>query len=184
MVDVLGHIAMGLLWGAPAWFLWESRVSLAFIGFVLLTVMLPDIDIYLPWVVHHGVTHTILFVAVSAVLGGTLLGVVTTPVLRRWWRRSEHEPVSRLSIYGFVVSGLFVGGSSHLFIDMLSAGAGGNPPLEPFWPVFAKPFSVDFIYYSSFRWNGGLLVVALLLHVVLFSLEVTPSTPSYRTRRE
>ena len=177
MVDVLGHVAMALLWSIPSWFLWHRLSSLAFIGFVLLTAMVPDVDLYLPGVVHHGVTHTVLFVGIVALVGGALLTIVVTPTLRRWWRRNGRES-SRASVYRFVTSGLFVGGSSHLFIDMLSAGTGGNPPLEPFWPVFTAPLSIDFIYYSSFRWNGGLLVLALVVHVVLFARESSPSTTS------
>lgn len=73
MVDVLGHVAMGLLWAVPAWFWWGRRVSLAFFGFVLLTVMVPDVDLYLPGVVHHGLTHTVLFVTLVALVGGALL---------------------------------------------------------------------------------------------------------------
>lgn len=169
MVDVLGHVAMGLLWAVPVWFFRERRTSLAFIGFVLLAVMLPDVDLYLPGIAHHGVTHTVLFVAITSLLGGALIAPMATPVLRRWWRRSE--PVSKASVYRFIVIGLLLGGLSHLFIDMLSAGTGGNPPLEPFWPFFKGPFSIDFIYYSSFRWNGGLLAVALVVHSVLFSLD-------------
>ena len=184
MVDVLGHVAMGLLWATPAWFLWDGRVSVAFIGFVLLAVMLPDVDLYLPGVVHHGPTHTVLFVALIALLGGALASVVATPVLRRWWRRTEYASAPRTWTYGFVASGLFLGGASHLFIDMLSAGTGGNPSLEPFWPVFATSFSIEFIYYSSFRWNGGLLVAVLVVHAVLFYLDGTPITRSDRVHRE
>lgn len=171
MVDVLGHVAMGLLWAAPVWVLWERRISLAFIGLVLLTVMVPDVDLYVPGITHHGIFHTVVFVAIAALLGGTLVSALATGMLRRWWRESEHEMVSPAFVFRFVVVALLIGGLSHLFIDMLSAGAGGNPPLEPFWPVLTKPFSIDFIYYSSFRWNGGLLVAALALHAVLFALD-------------
>lgn len=180
MVDVLGHVAMGLLWAVVAWILWERRTSLAFIGLVLLTVVVPDVDLYLPGVVHHGVTHTVLFVSFIALLGGASASIVATPVLRRWWNRNGDDSVSRIAVFGFVVSGLLLGGLSHLFIDMLSAGSGGNPPLEPFWPVITKPFSIDFIYYSSFRWNGGLLAVALLVHAVLFFLDGDRTTRPHR----
>jgi hypothetical protein len=63
MVDVSGHVAIGLLFAAPAWFLWGRRGSLSFVGFSLLTAMLPDADLFLrrvfPTVQHHGVTHTV-----------------------------------------------------------------------------------------------------------------------------
>lgn len=134
MVDVLGHVAMGLLWTVPAWFLWEQRISLTFIGFVLFAVMIPDVDINLPGVVHHGVTHTVVFVTGVALFGGALVTLVSAPMLRRWWRQSDRKSASR-TVFGLTSGGLFVGGLSHLLIDMLSAGATGNPPLEPFWRV-------------------------------------------------
>lgn len=180
MVDVLGHVAMGLLWAVPAWFLWNRRVSLAFFGSVLLTVMFPDIDLYLPGVVHHGLTHTVLFVTVVALCGGVLLTPVVTPTLRRWLNRSEDEPIGRKSVYVFVASGLLLGGLSHIFIDMLSAGTGGNPPLEPFWPVVTQSISIDFFYYNAFVWNGGLFVVALVINLALYAGELTPLEHRYR----
>ena len=174
MVDVLGHVAMGLLWAAPVWFRWDGRVGVAFVGLVLLTVMVPDVDLYLPGVVHHGATHTVLFVATVALVGAAVLTPAVTQMLRDRWRDDERGPTARPSVYRFVAVALLAGGLSHLFIDMLSAGTGGNPPLEPFWPFFRSSVSIDFIYYSSFAWNGGLLVLALLLHLLLFTLDVTP----------
>ena len=180
MVDVLGHVAMGLLWSVPAWFLWDRRVSLAFVGSVLLTVMIPDVDLYLPGIVHHGITHTVLFVTLVALVGGVFLTPVVTFTLRRWLKQSADEPVAPKSVYVFVASGLLLGGLSHLFIDMLSAGAGGNPPLEPFWPIVTRSISVDFFYYNAFVWNGGLFIVALTINLVLYAVEVTPLEHPYR----
>lgn len=176
MVDVLGHVAMGLVWAVPAWFLWDERTSLAFVGLVSLFVMAPDVDLYLPGVPHHGPTHTLLFVTVAA-LGSAALVTAAVMAVRR--RRGEAPTTSLASVYRFVASGLLVGGTSHLFIDMLSAGTGGNPPLEPFWPVFETPVSIDVIYYSSFAWNGGLLVVALVVHLVLFALVASDAEPVF-----
>lgn len=181
MVDVLGHLGMGLLWAVPAWFLWQWRVSLTFVGFVLLTSMLPDIDLYLPGIRHHGVTHTILFVAIVAFIGGVLLTVVVTPVLKRWWRR-ENDPIAGKSILVFAVGGLLLGGLSHLFTDMLSTSS-VERTIEPFWPFFDKPVSIYLIHdYSQFVWNGGLLVVAVLTHLVLLTLNVAPIRNADRDR--
>lgn len=105
---------------------------------------------------------------------------VVTPTLRRWLERSEDEPIAWKSVYVFVASGLLLGGLSHLFIDMLSAGAGGNPSLEPFWPIVTRSISIDFFYYNAFVWNGGLFVVALVINLALYSVEVTPLEHPYR----
>lgn len=170
MVETLGHIAMGLLWAVPAWFLWDGRISLAFIAFVVSTSMLPDLDLllmqYVQGIQHHGVVHTILFVVVFAVIAGVLVTAVVDRVLKRWWVNTEHEWLSTMEVYVFVTGGLILGGLSHLFADMLSAPDGGGP-IQPFWPFFAKPVSVDVIYYGDPTWNLGFFVVAVILHLVL-----------------
>ena len=76
MVDVSGHIAIALLFASPAWFVWGRRGSLTFVGFCLVTAMLPDVDLFssqvVPAMQHHGVTHTVFFVSVASVGGGAV----------------------------------------------------------------------------------------------------------------
>ncbi|WP_227374316.1 metal-dependent hydrolase [Haladaptatus halobius] len=186
MVKLMGHIAMGLLWALPVWFVWDGRVALAFVGFVLATVMLPDVDLVLrhmiPGVEHHGVTHTVLFVTVVAVVAGLVAAPVVKPMLQRWWVESEGEIVSKGAIHLFVVGGLLLGGLSHLFTDMLSAPDIAQP-VEPFWPFFDKPVSFDLIYYSSAWWNLGLLIVAAAIHFGLMYLNQFPFENRYRIQK-
>ncbi|WP_227738932.1 hypothetical protein [Halorientalis pallida] len=67
MVDVMGHVAMGLLWGAPAWFCWRRRVSLA-VGAVVATQRRP-LD---RWLWREPVTPRVSFgfVALAVLIGG------------------------------------------------------------------------------------------------------------------
>lgn len=177
MVDVMGHVAMAALWALPAWYLWDARPSLAFVGLVLATAMLPDVDLLLrdvlPGVHHHGVTHTVVFVVGVALVAGVLAARALMPAIERWWIRSGSQAVPRLDVYAFVTGGLLLGGLSHLFADMLSA-PDISQPVEPFWPFFDKPVSVDLIYYSSPVWNLGLLTVAALLHAVVAYADIEP----------
>ncbi|MFC7154108.1 metal-dependent hydrolase [Halomarina halobia] len=170
MVDVLGHLALALLLALPAWIVWDGRVSLAFVGTVLATAMLPDVDLVLrhvvPTVEHHGVTHTVLFVVIVSAVAGVLAETVDTSVLERWWRESEGHAVSDGAIFPFVTGGFLLGGLSHLFGDVLSA-PDVSEPVEPLWPFLDKPISIDVLYYTSPWWNLGLLVVALSLHLAL-----------------
>lgn len=57
MVDIMGHVAMGLLWALPTWVIWDTRVTLAFLGFVVPALLLPDIDLWIeriaPSLIHH-----------------------------------------------------------------------------------------------------------------------------------
>lgn len=85
--------------------------------------------------------------------------------LERLWLEEPGYRLAAGTLFVFVVSGLLVGGYSHLFADMLSA-PDIAPPVEPFWPFFAKPWSVDVIWDTSPYWNVGLLFVAVVLNAV------------------
>lgn len=181
MVDVSGHFAMALLFAAPAWFLWGYRGALGFTGFTLLTAMLPDTDLvlqhYLP-IIHHGVTHTFLFVAVVSVLGGAAAARwLTGPFNEHRWVRSTTIP--RETVFVFAASGLFVGSVSHIFADLLSA-PDIAAPLAPFWPLYDEYVIVDVIYYQSPVWNFGLLAVALAIHVTLARYQSYPLDTRFR----
>ena len=165
----MGHLGMALLWSSPAWFLWQWRESLVFVGLALSTSMLPDVDLvlenFLP-VVHHGITHTVVFVvAMSLLVGATVVHGLRNDRVRGWCRRHGFSLVHR-DLFAFVTGGFLVGGLSHIFTDMLSAPDIADP-LEPFWPFIDKPWSIDVIFYSSFWWNVGLLAVAITLHLAL-----------------
>ena len=169
MVDVMGHFGMALLWAIPAWFVWDGRVSIAFVAFVLATAMLPDIDLvlsrFLP-IVHHGITHTVLFVTCVALIVGAIAEYGLRSRLERAWRKDENETISTGALFVFVTGGLLLGGYSHLFADMLSAPDIAKP-VEPFWPLFDKPWAVDVIWYNSPWWNVALLALAVTIHLVL-----------------
>lgn len=169
MVDVLGHLGMSLLWATPAWFVWGDRRVAAFLVPVLLASLSPDVDLYLRGVPHHGPTHTIVFVAAVAAVGGALLTGVVRLVRRRVRWLESGDRSSLLATYAFTTAGLLVGGLSHVFTDMLSTSS-AELPVNPFWPVTEKPFSIYVIHeFSAPLWNGGLLLLALLIHAVLFT---------------
>lgn len=86
MVDIMGHIAFGLLFALPAWFFWDDRASVGFIALSVVGSLFPDIDLWLSrWfpamIHHHGVTHTVLFVTVaSLVVGAVLAGLLSRQI--------------------------------------------------------------------------------------------------------
>ncbi len=181
MVDVSGHLAMALLFAAPAWLVWGRRDALGFTGFALTTAMLPDVDLvlrrFLP-VIHHGITHTLLFIAAVSVLSGLLAARWLTQLFNahRWIRSTE---ISDETVFVFATSGLLTGGVSHLFADLLSA-PDIAAPLSPFWPVYSDPVVIDIIYYDAPLWNFGLLAVAVVVHLVLAQHERSPLDTRYR----
>lgn len=182
MVDVSGHVGMALLFAAPAWVLWDRRGALGFAAFALATSMLPDADLALRHVLpvaHHGVTHTLAFVALASVLGGAAASRWLTPRLdaSRWVRSAA---IPRGTVFVFAAAGLLAGGVSHVFADVLSA-PDVAAPLSPFWPVYPEPVVVDVLYYDSPVWNFGLLAVAVALHLLLARYGGYPVETRYRT---
>ena len=181
MVDVTGHLGMALLFAAPAWLVWGQRGALGFTGFALVTAMLPDTDLVLRHVLpvtHHGVTHTLLFVILVSVIVGAAAAKWLTDRFNahRWIRSTE---IATETVFVFATAGLFLGGTSHLFADVLSA-PDIAAPLSPFWPLYPKPVIVDVIYYNSPIWNFGLFAVAIALHVALARHELAPLETRYR----
>lgn len=180
MVDVMGHLAMGLLWAIPAWFIWSRRASLAFISLAAVAALLPDIDLWITKVFpalvhHHGVTHTVVFVLGLGIAVGAVVAATLTGPIDRWLR---NERFTTSSLFVFAAGGIVIGGLSHLFADMLSAPDIATP-IEPFWPFFDKPWSVDVIWYNDPLWNVGLLTVAIFLHAAIAFL-VDPVDHPYR----
>lgn len=182
MVQLLGHLAMGLLFALPAWVLWDGRTAAAFVAFVLSTVTLPDLDLViqnlgLP-VKHHGAMHTVAFVVGFAAIAGLVAVAVLRPVLRRWWRMTEDEDVQTGTIYLFVAGGLSLGGLSHLFADML--GADRYEPIEPLWPIVEESIAIDLAHYASPWLNLGLLIAAVALHLVVITAGTFPIEHRFR----
>lgn len=173
---------MALLFALPAWILWDGRTGAAFVGFVLLTSTLPDVDLVLQslgfGVKHHGVTHTIVFVVVVGTVAGLIAVAVLKPTLQRWWLMTEEEPVQRGTLYLFVAGGFVLGGLSHLFGDMLAGDS--YEPIEPLWPLIGTEIEFPIAHYTSSWLNGILLVVAVALHLAVLYSGTFPVEHRYR----
>jgi len=107
MVDVTGHLAMALLFAAPAWLVWGRRGALGFTGFALVTAMLPDTDLVLQQVfpiTHHGVTHTMVFVLLLSILVGAAVAKWLTPrfAATRWIRSTN---IASETVFVFATAG-------------------------------------------------------------------------------
>ncbi|WP_122090869.1 metal-dependent hydrolase [Halalkalicoccus subterraneus] len=180
MVDITGHIAFGLLFALPAWFLWDDRASIGFIALSVVASLFPDIDLWLsrwfPEIIHHhGVTHTVLVVTIaSVVVGAVLTGLFSTQIDNR----IQSEQFDTSSLFVFTTLGFLVGGLSHLSADILSA-PDISTPIEPFWPLYTQPLGIDFVWYNAAWINIGFFSVMVVAHIALAYL-TTPINHRYR----
>lgn len=180
MVDVMGHLAMGLLWAIPAWFVWDDRASVGFIAIATVAALLPDADLFLSqWfpsaIHHHGITHTVIAVLGGSVVLGAIAAAAFGGPFERWTRGDRFD---RTSAFAFATAAFAVGGLSHLFADMLSA-PDISTPIEPLWPFVEGSWGLDLIWYNSPWWNVGLLAVALAIHAAI-AVAVDPLDHPYR----
>jgi inner membrane protein len=168
MVDVAGHVGMALVWLGVVWFVVSNRRTAAV--FVLIGLpfgLFPDIDLYLrrifPTLHHHGVVHTVLAVSVVGIVAGTILARTLVP----WLADRGYVPLDALDSADALTIGVaLLGGYSHLFADILSA-PDISQPIEPFWPLYMQPVSIDVFYYTGFWATWGLLGLGLLVQGVL-----------------
>lgn len=185
MAQLMGHLAMALLFALPAWILWDGRTGATFIAFVLATATLPDLDLVLQSlglpIKHHGVTHTIVFVLGVAAVAGLVAVAAFRPVLRRWWWVTERETVRKGTIYLFAAGGFALGGLSHLFADMLAADS--YESIEPLWPFVEGSVSIYVAHYTSPWLNLGLLVAAVTLHAAVVVSGLFPIEHRFRQWR-
>ncbi|WP_436927147.1 metal-dependent hydrolase [Halosimplex amylolyticum] len=167
MVDVMGHLAMGLLWSLPAWFLWDERVSALFVAFAVLMAPVPDVDKYVAMafpdlVHHHGVTHTVVFAAAISVVAGAIVAATLTDRIDGW---TDGQRFDTQQTFLFSTAAFAVGGLSHVFADMLSA-PDISTPIEPLWPFVDGSWGIDVLYYDNPWWNVGFLTLMVAVHLV------------------
>ncbi|WP_167599378.1 metal-dependent hydrolase [Halorussus marinus] len=136
-----GHYGVAMLFAVPIPFVLGRKPGTVVSAFVLVVGLLPDLDNHLPYVTHHGVTHTFLFAAVAGVGGGVLAAGAFVAYVR-----VAGEPRSvRLTanaVFVWAAIGLFVGTSSHVVADVLVL-LPGTQPVSPFWPVFERKLRVE-----------------------------------------
>lgn len=180
MVDIIGHIGMALIWLSVGWFLYGKRAALGFVALGVPFGLLPDSDLWLkkvlPTVHHHGITHTILFVSIAAVVIGAILGKWVVP-----WLEDNYVPASEIdNRYTYAIGAVWVASLSHLFADMLSAPDIAQP-IEPLWPLYQQSIGVDVLYYTSPLANWGLFLGGLVLTAVLWWWDDEKAQPTTRT---
>ncbi|MFB6179235.1 MAG: metal-dependent hydrolase [Halorientalis sp.] len=147
-----GHLGVSLLVYAPVGFvlLFSGRPELALLGEIgmLSLASVPDVDHDLPLVSHRGVTHTVGF----AVLAGLAFGAIG-------WVFGGHPSVpthSSLAVFGFAVGTLGI--LAHLIGDLLTPMG-----ITPFWPLWARTFSLRLTPADNTFANYGLLALGMFV---------------------
>lgn len=174
-----GHYGVALLFAVPVAYFLDRRPGVVVSMFVLAAAVLPDLDKHVPYVIHHGVTHTFLFAAVSGVAVGLLVaGLLLAYVRVTGPPRSRTLTVRRAFVWTAI--GVFLGSSAHVIADVFVL-LPGTQPISPFWPVFERKLHVETVPLGAPARNLGFLVAGLAAQTLIYhykkdSRTVSPSS--------
>jgi len=162
-VIFVGHLGITLLLCAPlANVLVTSgrRIEVfRWTGVALVVTLLPDFDMFMPWLTHRGVTHSLL----AAVCLGVVVAVVTTI---RWRTLVFPEVDRRRAMLGFTVgAGSMV---SHLVGDIITPMG-----VRPFFPVDSV-YTLDLVYAKDLRANLAFMLIGIVVFWTVYRRSEDP----------
>lgn len=160
-----GHFGMALLFTAPVVALLHPRTQTGFTVYAMIASWFPDFDLYIPGLVHHGITHTFAFAVVAGLAGGALAAIGVF-VARESTREGFIEQFHPVRVFAFVGLGLFLGVSSHVVADILVL-LPGTQPVSPLWPISNQTYQFGITHLGAPVRNGILILVGLALHAVV-----------------
>lgn len=160
----IGHLGFALVLSAPFVLALRPRVATRFTVLALLVSTVPDLDLFVPGVPHHGVTHTLGF-AISLGVAGFLLFVAASALASAVGSAST-APVRRTFVYYSFA--LALGAVGHVVADSLML-LPATQPMSPLWPVSSTALRVEVFHYGNTGRNLGVFLAGLGVHAVAVS---------------
>jgi inner membrane protein len=165
----LGHIGLALLFTAPLSIvagLTGGRISMMIIyAPSLMMALVPDNDVWIPFIRHRGITHTLVLGIPQAVVIGAVFGSIAA---------SAPETTSISILLGVLAA--TVGFLSHLVGDALTVGS-GKYGIKPLWPFSRWEFRIGVTRSKSILWNQGLLFIGVGALLAAISVVQSVTTP-------
>lgn len=158
-----GHVGIALALYAPIGLLvlLLGRTRLAVAGTVVVAgaTLLPDVDKWLPWFVHRGLTHTVWFALAVGVTLGALVAIVAVA------RHRSAATVLGVGAFGVLVGALAV--VAHLLGDVITP-----MDVRPFAPLSGASYTFSLVFASDPTANARLLTLGYLATVAQLGLGV------------
>lgn len=171
---IIGHFGITLFLCAPLVAVLVTsghRVEVPrWVGIALFVTLFPDLDLFLPWFTHRGITHSLLV----AVCLGIVVAVVTAV---RWGSTPVPSTDSvRQAALGFTVG---AGGIvSHLLGDLITPMG-----IQPFFPV-GSVYSLNLVYAKDIGANLVFLVIGVVVFCAVYRWSEDPVPADGETSSE
>lgn len=157
----IGHLGVALVLSTPFVAVLRPRVATRFTVLALLAATVPDLDLFVPGVTHHGVTHTLGF---ALAFGGA--GLVLFAGANALISPSDADPTPPIprttAYYAFALA---LGVTGHVTADVLML-LPGTQPVSPLWPFSHAALRVETLHYGNTLRNVGTFCVGLGAHAL------------------
>lgn len=156
-----GHVGGALVLLAVAMWRLDEPVALGFTAVGLPASLLPDVDAFLPYVVHQGKVHTYAVMFLASVGVGLLSAALYAAVTGAADLEPEDRSVTPERAFALATLALLVGTFTHVTLDVIAYPETlFAPPVEPFWPFTDRVPRVDLFRPNSVV-NSLLLALGL-----------------------
>jgi inner membrane protein len=160
LVSVPFALLLGLILNPP----WTVIV----VGTALLADRIPDKDHQIPFILHRGITHTVIFGAIASfvlAVSFTTIATITRPSSPFKMGLSESIATNPL-LFAVSLLGFALGFTAHLLGDMLIKAY--DYAVTPYWPFSRRPVALGWASAESKHlWDWGLLLFGILTSVGL-----------------
>lgn len=157
----IGHLGVALVLSAPFVAVLRPRVATRFTVLALLAATVPDLDLFVPGVAHHGVTHTLGFAVALGIAGLVVFAGASTLVSSSVADTPAQVP--RVVVYyAFALS---LGVFGHAMADALML-LPAPQPVSPLWPISHATLRIETLHYGNTVRNLGTFCVGLGAHAV------------------
>ncbi|RBI59122.1 hypothetical protein DMJ13_23390 [halophilic archaeon] len=157
------------MFAAPIVYALGRKAGTVYTLIVLLAAMAPDLDRYLPYVTHHGLTHTFAFAIIIGFIGG-IIATIGILVYHRIAGPPRFSFLIPRHVLLYTTVALFTGSASHVVADIFVM-LPGTQPVSPFWPVNPQHFHIELIPLGAPLRNGLLFLIGILTLAAVCSIQ-------------
>lgn len=163
----IGHVGGALVMTAIVVTMLDDAAVLWFTAVTVLASVLPDIDLYLPYVSHQGVIHTYPVMFLVSITGGVVATGVAAAFSGGGNTGSERVSENPMLTFVLATGAMILGTFTHITLDAVAyRETFTGPPVEPLWPLTGWVPRINIFPPHAPMWNYGFFIVGVVLWLV------------------
>lgn len=165
----IGHVGGGLVLTAVGMWTLDEPYLLWFTAVTVAGSLLPDVDLYLPMVLHQGIVHTYSVMFLVSIAGGLVAAGVATAYASRPNAPTRKRSKSPKRVFVRTSGAMTLGTFGHVTLDVVAYRESfASTPVEPLWPFTDWVPRINVFPPNAPAWNYGFLLFGIALWLVVF----------------